>query len=70
MVGPNVIECNSPIIDVSGGFDGYFAHEGRHIRAIFQQERKIAPEVGPVRLGFAVHDDEALNKMMESKSEQ
>lgn len=70
MVGPNAIEVASPIVDVSAGFDAYLAHEGRHSRSIFQHERKLAREVGPVRFGFGVDDDEALGRMIEWKSEQ
>ena len=70
MVAQSSIECSSPIIDVSVGFDAYLAHEGRHSRAIFQKERKLAREVGPVRFDFGVDDDEALSAMMAWKSEQ
>lgn len=70
MVAPTAIEVASPIIDLSAGFDAYLAQEGRHSRKIFQHERKLAREVGPVRFGFGVNDDEALSKLMAWKSEQ
>jgi CelD/BcsL family acetyltransferase involved in cellulose biosynthesis len=70
MVAPNAIEVSSPIIDVSGGFDAYLG-DGRHsFHYIFKTERKLAREVGPVRFGFGVSDDYALNTLMTWKSEQ
>ncbi len=70
MVAPTAVECASPVIDVSAGFDAYLAHEGRHSRTIFQKERKLAREVGPVRFSFGVDDDEALCRMIAWKSGQ
>jgi CelD/BcsL family acetyltransferase involved in cellulose biosynthesis len=70
MIEPTATECCSPIIDLSAGFDAYLAHGGRHKRNIFQHERKLAREIGPVRFGFGVTDDDALNSMMAWKSEQ
>jgi CelD/BcsL family acetyltransferase involved in cellulose biosynthesis len=70
MVAPTAIERTSPIVDVSADFDAYLAHEGRHSRKIFQYERKLAREVGPVRFGFGVDDDVALTRLMAWKSEQ
>jgi CelD/BcsL family acetyltransferase involved in cellulose biosynthesis len=70
LVEPTASECTSPIIDLSAGWDAYLAGEGRHSRTIFQKERKLAREVGPVRVGFGVSDDEALSRMMAWKSEQ
>jgi CelD/BcsL family acetyltransferase involved in cellulose biosynthesis len=70
MVAPTALECNSPIIDLSIGFGAYLAVEGRHSRTLFQRERKLDRELGPVRFGFGVDDDSALGKMMEWKSQQ
>ena len=70
MVAPTAVECTSPVIDVSAGFDAYLAHGGRHARTIFQKERKLAREVGPVRFSFGVDDDEALCRLIAWKSEQ
>jgi CelD/BcsL family acetyltransferase involved in cellulose biosynthesis len=70
MVGPRVEECAAPMIDLSEGFESYIAGEGRHARTIFQKERKLAREVGPVRIEFGVRDDEALSSLMAWKSEQ
>ncbi len=70
MVGSNVIEYASPIIDVSGGFEAYVSSAGHFFHHIFKKERKIGREIGPVRFGFGVDDDEALNMMMAWKSEQ
>jgi CelD/BcsL family acetyltransferase involved in cellulose biosynthesis len=70
MIAPTAIEGNSPIVDLSIGFGAYLAGEGHHSRTTFKHERKLSREVGPVRFGFGVDDDEALGKLMEWKSEQ
>lgn len=70
VVGPSATECTSPIIDLSAGWEAYLAGEGRHSRTLFQKERKLAREIGPVRFGFAVSDDDALGRLMAWKSEQ
>lgn len=70
VVGPSATECTSPIIDLTVDFNAYLAGEGRHSRTIFQKERKLAREIGPVRFGFGVNDDDALGRMMVWKSDQ
>jgi CelD/BcsL family acetyltransferase involved in cellulose biosynthesis len=70
MAAPTSIECSSPIVDVSAGFDAYMAQGGRHFHSIPQKERKLAREIGPMCFGFGVDDDEALSAMMAWKSEQ
>jgi len=70
LMAPTALECNSPIIEFSGGFDKYMTGKGRHSRTTLQKERKLAREVGPVRFGFGVSDDEALHRMLAWKSEQ
>jgi CelD/BcsL family acetyltransferase involved in cellulose biosynthesis len=74
MVAPTAIEGNSPIIDVSAGFDAYLAHEGRRssdfVRTILRKERKLAREVGPARFSFGASDDGALGRLIAWKSEQ
>lgn len=74
MVGPVVIECASPFIDLSVGFAAYLASEeprtSERFGRVFRRERKLARQVGPVRFGFDVHDDAALARLMTWKSEQ
>ena len=69
-VGPAASECTSPIIDLTGGWDAYLAGEGRRSRTLFQKERKLAREIGPVRFAYGVRDDKALGMLIEWKSEQ
>ena len=70
MVAPTSVECASAFIDLSGGFAGYLSAPGRRSRMAFKMERKLAREVGPVRFGFGVRDDEALGRLMDWKSQQ
>jgi CelD/BcsL family acetyltransferase involved in cellulose biosynthesis len=70
MVQSNAIECPSPIIDLSAGFDAYLAGEGRHSHKIMQSQRKIARELGPTRFAFDIHDDDALGRLLKWKSDQ
>jgi CelD/BcsL family acetyltransferase involved in cellulose biosynthesis len=70
MVGPRAEECVAPTIDLTIGFQAYLAGEGRRSRNVFQKERKLAREVGPVRFDFGVCDDAALAQLMAWKSEQ
>jgi CelD/BcsL family acetyltransferase involved in cellulose biosynthesis len=70
MVAPSSSECSSAVVDVAISFDDYLAHDGRHSRTVFQKERKLGREIGPVRFGFGVDDDEALCRLISWKSEQ
>jgi CelD/BcsL family acetyltransferase involved in cellulose biosynthesis len=70
LVGPRAETCPAPKIDLAMGFEAYAAGEGRRSRTIFQKERKVGRELGPVRIGYEVHDDEALDLLMRWKSEQ
>lgn len=70
MVAPTAVESNSPIIDLSIGFEAYLAGNGRHSRAVFKHERKLGREIGPVRFSFGVDDDEALGRLLAWKSQQ
>ncbi len=70
MVAPSAVEHASAIIDVSGGLEAYLARKGRHFRKVFKGERRLASEVGPVRFGFGVSDDDAMGRLMEWKSRQ
>jgi CelD/BcsL family acetyltransferase involved in cellulose biosynthesis len=60
----------SPITDVAGGFDAYLGTAGRHLHSMPQKERKLAREIGAVRFGYDVRDDEALTRLIAWKSEQ
>lgn len=70
VVGPTATECTSPIIDLTAGWDAYLAGEGRRSRTLFQKERKLAREIGPVRFAYGVRDDEALGMLIKWKSHQ
>jgi CelD/BcsL family acetyltransferase involved in cellulose biosynthesis len=72
MCAPNAREVDSPFIDISEGFDAYFEACIRYRgRKVFQHERKLGREVGPVRFEYcAPADPSALSKVFEWKSLQ
>jgi CelD/BcsL family acetyltransferase involved in cellulose biosynthesis len=73
-VGPNVSCRNSPIIDVSQGYDSYIAERQRSSKKIFKstlyKQRKLERDLGGTRFEFDAQDPEALSVLMRWKSAQ
>ena len=65
---------DSPIIDVSRGFEAYAEHQRRSTRRSFRttlyKERKLAREVGPVEVTFDTPDPDVLRLLLKWKSAQ
>jgi len=65
---------DSPIIDVSGGFEAYAEHQRQSTRRSFRttlyKERKLAREIGPVRITFDAADANGLRLLLQWKSAQ
>lgn len=69
-----VTRRDSPIIDLSSGFEAYAEHQRRSTRRSFRttlyKERKLGRELSPVRITFAAHDKDALRLLLGWKSAQ
>lgn len=65
---------DSPYIDLSGGFDAYFAARRRagsaQIVQVSRKARKIEREVGPLRFEFHTDDRRALAALLAWKTQQ
>jgi len=70
VVAPDAAEIAAPFIDVSEGYAAYLADGGHRVRNFGQKDRKLGREIGPVRFGFDVHDDAALEQLLAWKSAQ
>lgn len=62
--------CPAPYIDLTMSFQDYLKTGERRARTLFQSERKMGREIGPVRFTFNVDDDHALDQLLAWKSAQ
>ncbi|MCR8692919.1 GNAT family N-acetyltransferase [Rhodococcus pyridinivorans] len=68
-----ILRFESPIMDLSKGFDPFFAklrENSSRFRAISRKQRKLSREIGDLRFVFDACDGESLRKVMEWKSAQ
>jgi CelD/BcsL family acetyltransferase involved in cellulose biosynthesis len=69
-----VEELDSPVIDVSRGYDHYLAHlvenSPKFLKTTLAKERRLGRQVGDVRFVFDETDPRALRTLMEWKSAQ
>jgi CelD/BcsL family acetyltransferase involved in cellulose biosynthesis len=65
---------DSPVMDLTRGFDGYAERRGRNgsrvVKRLRQQARRIEREIGPLHFEPHASDHAALRRMMRWKSEQ
>ena len=73
-VSGQIVFAESPYIDLSGGFPAYQSslteNGGSRIKAILRKERKLAREIGPLKLVFEMRDVEAFETLFAWKGEQ
>ena len=64
----------SPFLDLSNGFDAYVAKiretNSNHVKNTLRKSRKIAREIGPLRMEFNTSDDTVFQTLMKLKSQQ
>ncbi len=64
----------SPFLDLSNGFEAYVAGvrktNSNHIKNTLRKSRKIAREIGPLRLEFNTSDNTVFQTLMKLKSRQ
>ena len=69
-----IVEVDSPYIDLSSGFEAYREERGRagscEIKTTLRKSRKVQRDQGPVRLDFHTADRQILAKLIEWQSDQ
>lgn len=64
-------EHDSPCLDIRGGLDGYLARaKSRQLDGWLRKRRKLAREVGPLRLELQSRDESVFNTLIAWKSAQ
>jgi CelD/BcsL family acetyltransferase involved in cellulose biosynthesis len=66
----HVLSGQSPVIDLSGGFDRYAARHRHRAKEVRRTERMLEREVGEVAFDFHVEDKDCLRLLMRWKSAQ
>lgn len=67
-----VVRAPSPVMDLSDGFDAYYAslHHTSSLRTLRRRERRLTTRSGEPRVAFPCHDHDALRTLMAWKSAQ
>ncbi|OYW19738.1 MAG: hypothetical protein B7Z55_08325, partial [Planctomycetales bacterium 12-60-4] len=65
------VKHDSPCVDIRGGLDGFLSRKSSgRIDGWLRKRRKLAREIGPLRMELQCQDEDVFNKLLDWKSTQ